>query len=236
MNPAFTGKDALLSAIGGFPLARRLREPVTCYRRADTLLWTGVADGALMAQASGDGRTAIEIFLDLPDRAAVASLHLPRVASVEPISFVECNDWSLLWTYRADPPPPDPTEELTEGDHPAIDAILDDVLDYTGNRSKNPKIRKWYGIRRQGELVAVAADRSRDGTGYVAGVAVAREHQGQGYGSILTRVLTARLVAEFGVCSLGVMAHNTGALALWERIGYDHRADLTSLRLPGRLA
>lgn len=236
MRPDFTGHAALMAATDGYPLARQLEEPITGFRDDAVVMWVGQSRHGPVVQSLGNGPAAVRLYSRLAATAVmrgVSSVHLPRVTDAKPIEFHSSNDWSYLWTHEASPSPERPVA-LGPEHHPAIASILDDVLSYTGNRPASPDIRQWWGLFDGDRLVAVAADRSRRGVGYLAGVAVARSHHGKGFGSRLAGALMAPLVAEFGVCALGVMAHNTRALALWERLGFGHRADITSLRLNPR--
>ena len=73
--------------------------------------------------------------------------------------------------------------------------------------------------------------RARGETGFLSGIAVSRDHQGQGLGAAVTAVVTRSLLHEYAVVALGVMWDNAIALRLYERLGYRSRIERTSVRL-----
>jgi ribosomal protein S18 acetylase RimI-like enzyme len=81
----------------------------------------------------------------------------------------------------------------------------------------------------------VAADRSRGGTGFLAGIAVSRDHQGEGLGAAVTAAVTRRLFHGYAVVALGVMSDNIGAQHLYERLGFRQRIERTSILLAASL-
>jgi ribosomal protein S18 acetylase RimI-like enzyme len=85
------------------------------------------------------------------------------------------------------------------------------------------------GVQEDGELIAAAADRSRGGVGYIAGVAVHPAHRKRGLGSAVTAVLTGVLLDEFGAVGLGVMADAVATRRIYVRLGYGEHLLRTSL-------
>lgn len=91
----------------------------------------------------------------------------------------------------------------------------DSVVDPSG-----PGVRQWFGIYRDGRLVACGADRSCHGVGHLAKITVDDGERGRGLGAALTVAMTRSLLAEFGTATLGVTVDNVAALRLYERLGY----------------
>jgi ribosomal protein S18 acetylase RimI-like enzyme len=229
------GRDAILAEAGHHPFAR-LRatgDQLTAYAAEDALIWTSirphgravaslgspVSCAAVIADLLVDGLLPGATFAELPRiGAADAHPHLPGA---------RLSDWAVLWTHGARPGDGFTVERLNQADDAAITAVLDDALPYTDNRPGKAAIRSWWGIRAGGVLVAVAGDRSDQGVGYVVGVAVASRWQGLGLGSVLVRTLAARLVDEFGICALGVLASNHRGDAVFTRAGFTGRVELT---------
>ncbi|MBW4719032.1 GNAT family N-acetyltransferase [Saccharothrix obliqua] len=94
-----------------------------------------------------------------------------------------------------------------------------------------PGARRWAGVRAEGGvLVAVAADAwAAPGVGFIGGVATHPDHRGRGLSTRVCGFLTSALLAEFGTCALMVDPDNTGAVKVYERLGYRQR-DITALR------
>jgi ribosomal protein S18 acetylase RimI-like enzyme len=102
----------------------------------------------------------------------------------------------------------------------AVADLLDEAFPTTTSRPGDARVRRWYGIYRDDRLVACAADRSRSGVGFLAGIAVHPASRGSGLGTAITVALTRRLHREFGVVALGVMADEERTAALYARLGY----------------
>jgi ribosomal protein S18 acetylase RimI-like enzyme len=85
-------------------------------------------------------------------------------------------------------------------------------------------VRRWAGIRRDGELVAAAAEAwSAPGVGFVAGVATRTDLRGAGLGTALCAFVTAELLREHGRVALLVDYSNGGALRAYEKLGFSLR-------------
>lgn len=221
--PSWTGREALLAATGHHPFARLTPggDEVRGYVQNSVIVWTVGA----RANAFGDPIRAAAICADLVD---LDRLDLPRLAKSDAarnLPVIRQEDWEFRWTHTA-PSVRDLEARvvpLSPAHHQAISHVLDEVLSYTLNRPGDPRIRRWYGIFEKERLVAVGAERSHNAVGYVAGVAVSAERQGRGYGAAITAALTRALLAEFGVCALGIMDHNIRAQATFEHLGYRDR-------------
>ncbi|SDI31897.1 GNAT family N-acetyltransferase [Nonomuraea jiangxiensis] len=85
-------------------------------------------------------------------------------------------------------------------------------------------VRRWAGVRVDGELAAVAADAwSAPEVGLLAGVATRARFRGRGLGGLVCRWVSAELVAAYGRAALMVDDDNAPALALYGRLGYRRR-------------
>jgi ribosomal protein S18 acetylase RimI-like enzyme len=114
---------------------------------------------------------------------------------------------------------------------PEIDKLLDEALPDSSVRPGKAGVSDWYGIREADRLVAVAADRSANGVGLLAGIAVAPDQQGRGLGTAVTVALTRHLFTRYATVSLAVMSDNRGAIKLYERLGYRSGVARTSFDL-----
>ncbi|ATO13788.1 GNAT family N-acetyltransferase [Micromonospora sp. WMMA2032] len=241
-DPALTGREALLAATGHHPYARHALwrdQEARGWRRDGAVGWLlppgqGPAGGAL-----GAAGPALAVFAGLRADGTLRagqSVHLPRTAPAEVAAHLpvaRLDEWDFLWT--AAPPPPQPAQErvvrLTEADHPALAALVEEAFPSSTSRPGDPRVVDWYGIRDGDRLVACGADRSRGDIGFVAGLTVAPGHRGRGLGAALTAGMAAALFARYDHVALGVYTANVGAIRLYRRLGFSGTEPRTSVHL-----
>lgn len=219
LEPAWTGRVALLAATDGHPYARyNGGDDTRGYQRGSTIVW---AVGPT-AWGFGDPLRVAKVGADIDD---LNRIDLPRadkdaIARVLPVA--RQRDWQFRWTFSPPPWHAGETRVVPLGPthHEGISRVLDEVLPYTGNRPGDPRLRAWYGIFDGEHLAAVGGDRSRYGVGYLAPIAVPARYQGRGYGAAITAALTRALLSEFGLCALGIVEHNIKAQEFFDRMGY----------------
>jgi ribosomal protein S18 acetylase RimI-like enzyme len=238
------GRAAVLAAAGHHPYVRlNTTGDVTGYRSEDLLAWIGTDPRGPTVWALGDPATALACARELHGRSADAAatrMHLPRVPAAAgsaafPVALQD--DWDFL--TATSPPPVTPAEDEVEQVPPGagddIGHLLDSAFPATTTRPGDQRVRRWYGIRNSGRLVAAGADRSRGGIGFLAGLAVHPEHRRRGLGAALTARMTRDLHAEFGVVTLGVMSDDAGARRMYERLGFTDALARSSLKINARL-
>ncbi|MER7485864.1 GNAT family N-acetyltransferase [Streptomyces sp. NPDC126497] len=86
----------------------------------------------------------------------------------------------------------------------------------------------YLGVRVDGTLVAMAGERLRPpGWTEISAVCTAPEARGQGHAARLVRALTERILARGDRPFLHVAEANTGAITLYERLGFKTRRPVT---------
>ncbi|MFJ8580774.1 GNAT family N-acetyltransferase [Micromonospora sp. NPDC093277] len=241
-DQVLAGRDTLLAATGHHPYARHALwrdHDAHGWRRDGAVGWLlppeqGPAGGAL-----GTAGPALDVFAGLVAVGTLHAgqwLHLPRVPPEEVsgrLTVARLDDWDFLWTTT--PPPRQPEEErvvrLTESDHPALEALIEESFPTTTSRTGDPRIVDWYGIRDGDRLVACGADRSRGDIGFLAGLTVATDRRGRGLGAALTAGMARALFARYDHVALGVYADNLGAIRLYRRLGFTGTEHRTSVNL-----
>ncbi|MBM6398888.1 GNAT family N-acetyltransferase [Phycicoccus sonneratiae] len=121
----------------------------------------------------------------------------------------------------ADPPPTDDTVlELGAADSSDMQRLVAETE--PGPFGPESQLTgRWFGVRREGRLVAMAGERMRvPGFGEVSGVCVAASARGSGLGAVVT-LAAARAIAERGdTAMLHVRQGNEGAERLYRRCGF----------------
>jgi predicted GNAT family acetyltransferase len=125
-------------------------------------------------------------------------------------------------------------EALTDDDAPQMLALA--TLTRPGPFfARTHQLGPFIGVKRDGRLVAMAGERMKpDGFTEVSGVCTHPDHRGHGYAGGLSRIVTARILARGETPFLHVYASNTGAIGLYESLGFELRRQLTMTVLTGR--
>jgi ribosomal protein S18 acetylase RimI-like enzyme len=210
-----------MAAAGGHPFARVFVTGLAGphgYRLDGGVAWRGVGPvGPVLIGLGAAGSVGALVARLRADDLRAA--HLPPGV---PAPFAgRADEWEFRWASSTPAPHPDESTValLGEADHADIGALLDEALPDSTVRPGHPRVRRWYGIRVAGRLVACGADASR-GAGFLSGLAVDPRHQGNGLGTALTVAMTRLLHEEYGVVALGVYPSNTRARRLYARLGF----------------
>lgn len=94
------------------------------------------------------------------------------------------------------------------------------------------RLGRFVGIRHEGQLVAMAGERLHlPGYREVSGVCTHPHFRGRGHAGALMRIVMARIVADGETPFLHSYADNAGAIALYETLGFRHRAEMVFMVL-----
>jgi ribosomal protein S18 acetylase RimI-like enzyme len=125
-------------------------------------------------------------------------------------------------------PAPDPEAvTMTEADVP-------DMLELVRRTQPGPYLRRtirmggYLGIRHDGELIAMAGQRLHpSGWAEISAVCTDDRHRAQGLGTRLVRAVAAGITSRGEVPFLHAAADNTGAIRLYEALGFTVRRTLS---------
>lgn len=237
-----SGRSAILATAGDHPYVRLYAgrdDELTGYAVDGATVWAVPGPHGPAGYAAGEPEPAARLAGELLRAGALGDLrrlHLPRLAAETLATYLEVShrdDWDFRWTVT--PPAVQPGEDrvvrLSAADHDAIGDLVESSFPTSTTRPGDPRVRHWYGIHAGRRLVAVGADRSRGGTGFLAGITVAVDARGQGLGAALTSAMTRILFDHAEEVTLGVMTDNLGAARLYERLGFIGSTPRTSVEL-----
>lgn len=117
-------------------------------------------------------------------------------------------------------------EPLTEADAPQMRELA--ALTKPGPFfSRTHRLGTFIGVKDGGRLVAMAGERMRP-TGFteVSGVCTHPDHRGRGLAGTLMRVVTGRILERGETAFLHAYASNTGAIGLYQSLGFAHRREM----------
>ncbi|MEU1463189.1 GNAT family N-acetyltransferase [Streptomyces sp. NPDC005727] len=149
-------------------------------------------------------------------------------------------DWEPVFTLegrqmtwpggRSAPPRPEAGAEVLELGPDSVPEMLS-LVERTRPgpfRPRTPELGTYLGIRDNGRLVAMAGERLRPpGWTEISAVCTAPEARGRGHAARLIEALVARVVERGERPFLHVAEANTGAIALYERLGFTSRERVT---------
>ena len=100
--------------------------------------------------------------------------------------------------------------------------------------ARTHRLGDFVGVKEDGRLIAMAGERMRP-TGFteVSGVCTHPDARGRGYAAALMRLVAARILARGETPFLHAYATNTGAIGLYETLGFALRREVTMTVLTG---
>ena len=189
-------------------------------------LYSGEPEWAVV----GDPDAAYGLTLDLGTDRFVS---VPRATGDKLLAggWVEREGWAFRVTRVAPGLPVEGVAWLPTGADDEVRDVLAAGFPDASMQAGDERVRRWAGLRRDGRLVAVAADATAaEELGFLASIATLPDARGTGAGAAVTAWATSELVREHGACGLWHMAGNAVASGLYARLGYsdDHRMAVVS--------
>lgn len=94
--------------------------------------------------------------------------------------------------------------------------------------ARTHQLGDFFSVRVDGRLAAMAGERMKvPGLTEVSAVCTHPDHRGRGYGAALTHHVAQRIQARGETPFLHVFPHNTGAIAIYEVLGFRLRREMT---------
>ncbi|MDA3627674.1 GNAT family N-acetyltransferase [Saccharopolyspora sp. WRP15-2] len=141
----------------------------------------------------------------------------------------ELDGLQMIWAGHDRPNPAATTGVVELGEQDVPDML--DLVERTRPGpfwSRTRELGTYLGIRDGGALEAMAGERLRPpGWTEISAVCTAPEARGRGHAAHLINALVARIVARGERPFLHVVETNTGAIALYERLGFETRKRVT---------
>jgi predicted GNAT family acetyltransferase len=207
---ALTSRQAHLAE--GGPLARRFR--------------TDIGPFAACAEPSHE---AVNALAELIPEDGDISLLEPAPPAPPPGVALSLSAPGLQMVWKDFAPAARPFQIETLRDADAAEMLELALLTKPGPfRARTHTLGRFVGIRDGGKLVAMAGERLQiEGFVEISGVCTHPDYRGRGYGAALMRHVGARIIADGETPFLHTYANNTGAIALYQSLGFATRREVT---------
>jgi predicted GNAT family acetyltransferase len=182
---------------------------------------------AAAADTSTESRVALSHLV--PAAGAIATVGIAEPTPGPGISTESHVLWQMVCDQLTDidREPDFEIHPLSGGDAPQMLALA--TLTKPGPFfARTHELGDFVGVLDNGGLLAMAGERMKlEGFTEVSGVCTAPSVRGRGYAGALMRVVAQAILARGEVPFLHSYAHNTGAIALYESLGFRLRRELT---------
>lgn len=205
-----------------------------------TSRWRGLAEGdenalrlspdygpfAAMADDGAQAQAALAALI--PAGGAVAMIEA-RTPTPPPGARVAQSGvlYQMVATAMAAPDPGFDIAPLTDADGPDLLALA--TLTEPGPfAARTHQLGGFIGVKRDGRLAAMTGERMRlPGFTEVSAVCTHPDHRGNGYAAALTARVSARILDRGETPFLHVFTHNTGAIAVYRKLGFTIRREMS---------
>ena len=186
--------------------------------------------GLFAGAADGSAESLAALAALVPDEGGIATVEAAGAVSVPGAQGVTHNVWQMVMAGGLAPAAAPDFEilDLTEADAPRMLALA--TLTEPGPFfARTHRLGDFVGVKApDGTLIAMAGERMKPvGFTEVSGVCTHPDHRGRGYAGALMRVVAARILARGETPFLHAYAHNTGAIGLYETLGFALRREIT---------
>ncbi len=183
---------------------------------------------AAAADASAESIAALELLV--PADGALATVGIAEPTPSSGVSTARHIVWQMVCEELtgSDRPPTFEMRGLSEGDAPQMLALA--TLTKPGPFFvRTHELGDFVGVTdSDGTLVAMAGERMKlEGFTEVSGVCTEPDSRGRGYAGALMRVVAGAILARGETPFLHSYAHNAGAIALYQSLGFKLRRELT---------
>lgn len=102
-------------------------------------------------------------------------------------------------------------------------------------KEDTPSLGNYYGIRKEGKLVALAGQRMKlPGYTEVSAVITHPDYRGKGYAQLLTTVVARDIYANGDVPFLHVVSANASAIGIYKRAGFEIRRGISFWKIKAK--
>jgi predicted GNAT family acetyltransferase len=120
-----------------------------------------------------------------------------------------------------------PLIDLGEADVPEM-RVLAELTKPGPFLARTHILGRFLGVRENGKLIAMAGERLQPaGFTEISAVCTHPDYVGRGLGAALVRAVGARIFARGDTAFLHAFATNTGAIALYRKLGFELRTEVT---------
>lgn len=182
------------------------------------------------ADASADSRSALSDLSRRHPGSGMVELEGGPMADVLPDSPVVSRAPCVQMTAAAlSPAAESDLDVLTLGEADADEMLTLATLTRPGPfRRGTLRLGGFIGVRRGGRLIAMAGERMKvDGFTELSGVCTHPDFRGQGLAGVLSRLVTARILARGEQAFLHAYADHAATIAFYEGLGFRVRARVT---------
>ncbi|MBN3759324.1 GNAT family N-acetyltransferase [Burkholderia sp. Ac-20365] len=190
-----------------------------------------VAPFAALASETPDAYEALRQLLQPDDQAALLSIE--PLSGTDTLQAIQVGTIHQMVDIRDETAQPDVRDVIR-----LDSADVQDMLALVQKAKPGPfgtrtyEMGNYIGIRDQGRLIAMAGERMRiDGFVEISAVCVDDEWRGKGLAGRLMNILRKEIAQRGETPFLHVFSHNTTAIGLYERLGFELRRAFVLTRL-----